>query len=52
MCIIHSLEAEFEDIQPLNTVELHMAHKVRYLFVIEMMKAHGLPDFIIHGNDL
>lgn len=52
MCIIHSLEAEFEYIQPLNTVELHMPHKVSYLFVIKMMKTHGLPDFIIHGNDL
>lgn len=46
------LETKFEDLNPVDTIELHMADIVADLFVIEVVETHGLPDFCIHGNDL
>lgn len=50
--LIHSLETKFEDLNPVDTVELHMANIITDLLVIEVVEAHGFPDLRIHGNDL
>lgn len=50
--LVHSLETKFEDLNPVDTIELHIAYIVTDLFVIEVVETHGLPDFCIHGNDL